>query len=292
MKFLSLGINISTFILLMIGGTVNPSGSSLACPDWPTCFGSYFPEMTGGVFYEHSHRIVATLVGFLTLIFCGLTFLKKYPFKIKLLASIQLILVIIQGTLGGITVLYGLPAAISTLHLMISLIYFCFTIYLTFCLFEGKVFSLYWGDKSKVWFSLIATVLLYFQIVLGAVVRHQGAGRACGTDMLSCLGEFWPIWLVQQIHMLHRYSGYTIFILLILGWYRSFKEFSSFPLGIRLVFQSLPLLLVIQVILGILTVSSNIGLWITTFHMALACFILGMLWAGYLWQSSKRFVTN
>jgi heme A synthase len=54
---------VATFLLLLIGGLVNPTGSSLACPDWPLCHGSAFPEMTGGVFFEHSHRLAATTVG-------------------------------------------------------------------------------------------------------------------------------------------------------------------------------------------------------------------------------------
>src|SRR6478752_8089771 len=56
----------ATFVLLVIGGTVNPTGSSLACPE-PTlvCHGQLFPPMVGGVFYEHGHRLAAMTVGIL-----------------------------------------------------------------------------------------------------------------------------------------------------------------------------------------------------------------------------------
>src|SRR3954471_777489 len=59
----------TTFILLVIGGTVNPTGSSLACPE-PTlvCHGQLFPPMTGGVLYEHGHRLAAMTVGLLQIL--------------------------------------------------------------------------------------------------------------------------------------------------------------------------------------------------------------------------------
>src|SRR5450432_498780 len=58
---------VATFVLLLIGGLVNPTGSSLACPDWPLCHGTAFPQMVGGVQFEHSHRIVAGVVATMTI---------------------------------------------------------------------------------------------------------------------------------------------------------------------------------------------------------------------------------
>src|SRR5262249_3951666 len=57
---------VATYLLILIGGLVHGTGSSLACPDWPTCYGSLMPKMEGGVLIEHSHRLAATTVGILT----------------------------------------------------------------------------------------------------------------------------------------------------------------------------------------------------------------------------------
>src|SRR5215217_3071667 len=57
-----------TWVLLLVGGLVHGTGSSLACPDWPLCHGQFFPEMARGVEYEHSHRLVAGSVAIMTVL--------------------------------------------------------------------------------------------------------------------------------------------------------------------------------------------------------------------------------
>src|ERR1043165_4837119 len=97
----------ATFLLLVIGGTVNPTGSSLACPEPTfTCHGDLFPPMVGGVLYEHGHRLAAMTVGSFQIV---LTVLMLARGRHRLLAVGLLVMVILQGTLGAITVKYLLP---------------------------------------------------------------------------------------------------------------------------------------------------------------------------------------
>ena len=100
-------------VLLIVGSLVHGTGSSLACPDWPLCYGTFFPKMENGVEYEHTHRLVATGVGIMTVTLTVLLFLKKQSAPFVKLGVAATVLVIFQGILGGITVLYKLPKAIS-----------------------------------------------------------------------------------------------------------------------------------------------------------------------------------
>ncbi|MCX5731932.1 MAG: COX15/CtaA family protein, partial [Deltaproteobacteria bacterium] len=67
----------ATFVLLVIGGMVHATGSSLACPDWPLCYGQFFPSMEGGVLYEHGHRLVALAVSLLTLALAAVVWRRR-----------------------------------------------------------------------------------------------------------------------------------------------------------------------------------------------------------------------
>ena len=113
-----------TMALIFLGSYVHATEASLACPDWPTCFGTMMPEMTGGVFWEHLHRLWA---GALVLLFAvSVVVLRRgYPERIWLfrlgLAGIAALLA--QSLLGGLTVLLRLPDAISAAHLAMALVF-------------------------------------------------------------------------------------------------------------------------------------------------------------------------
>src|SRR6187549_3097357 len=62
----AVALAVATYLLILIGGLVHGTGSSLACPDWPTCYGTFMPKMEGGVLVEHSHRLAAGTVTIMT----------------------------------------------------------------------------------------------------------------------------------------------------------------------------------------------------------------------------------
>src|SRR5262249_32873142 len=101
----------ATFVLLFAGGLVTSTGSGLAVPAWPLAFGQFFPEMVGGVLFEHGHRLVASAVGLLTVVLAGWVVLRDTRPAVRLLGLSALGAVVLQGVLGGITVLYKLPLA-------------------------------------------------------------------------------------------------------------------------------------------------------------------------------------
>src|SRR3954464_13629346 len=101
----------STVILIVAGGLVTSTGSGLSVPDWPTSYGwnmFTFPmrHMVGGIFYEHGHRLIASTVGFLTIIRAAWTWRVEPRRWVRMLGLSALGAVILQGVLGGITVLF------------------------------------------------------------------------------------------------------------------------------------------------------------------------------------------
>src|SRR5947199_411468 len=103
----------ATFVLLFVGGLVTSTGSGLAVPDWPLSFGQVFPPMVGGVLFEHGHRLVAALVGCLTLVLALWIAIGEPRPMVRAAGLLALFAVVLQGVLGGVTVLYKLPLAVS-----------------------------------------------------------------------------------------------------------------------------------------------------------------------------------
>ena len=126
-----------TLFLLLAGALVVGTRSSLSVPDWPLSFGKVMPPMVGGVFYEHGHRMVATTVGFLMTVLAIWLWRSEPRAWVRRLGYIGLVAVILQGILGGITVLYLLPAPISISHACLAQIFFCIALTLALVLAAG-----------------------------------------------------------------------------------------------------------------------------------------------------------
>ena len=123
----------ATAVLIFAGGLVTSTGSGLSVPDWPNSYGWFmftFPieNWVGGIFYEHSHRLIASTVGFLILVLAFWLWRVEPRRWVRRLGFIALGAVITQGMLGGITVLWYLPDPISIAHASLAQIVFCLTI--------------------------------------------------------------------------------------------------------------------------------------------------------------------
>ena len=252
----------ATFVLLLVGGLVNPTGSSLACPDWPLCHGSAFPEMKGGVLYEHSHRLVATGVGLMTVILGALLLRDRR----RGLALAAVGLVVLQGVLGGITVLLKLPAVVSIAHLGLSMAFFSFLIYLATGASErARPIEAPRGAATLVGLAALA---VWVQIVLGGVMRHSGSAFACAAEIPFCAGQLWPAdgTLQMQIHMTHRIFGVVAGLLALVAAL-------SVARRARWAFV-IPVLVVAQIALGVLTVTSMVHLHVVETHLGVGALLL------------------
>src|SRR3954465_10719062 len=172
----ALATAVATFVLLIVGSLVHGTGSSLACPDWPLCYGQFFPKMENGVEFEHSHRLVASTVGIMTIKLAVMLFTRKDR-GLRLLGGAAAILVIFQGILGGITVLYKLPRAISIAHLATSMCFFSLTLVISRKTAPKLPQATSEVRAMRRWIG-VAWFTVLGQMVLGALVRHTASGLA------------------------------------------------------------------------------------------------------------------
>jgi cytochrome c oxidase assembly protein subunit 15 len=200
-----------TLLLIVAGALVTSNDAGLSVPDWPTSFGSLYkmPPMVGGVKYEHGHRMFAELVGLLIIAMAVWTQRVEQRKWMKVLGWIALAAVVGQGVLGGLTVLFYLPWAISTAHATLAQTIFCVVI--AMALFTSKG----WLQDSEPIveprltpgtpaLTAMTAGCVWVQLILGASFRHSGMKLlphligACVVTAMLC-------WTVVRV--LSRYSN-------------------------------------------------------------------------------------
>ena len=159
--------------------TSNDAG--LSVPDWPTSFGSLYklPRMVGGVKFEHGHRMVAEFIGLLTIILAIWTWRVDRRGWVRKLGMAALATVIAQGVLGGITVLYYLPPAVSTAHAILAQTFFCLVVVMALVTGRGWTEAPQGelAESHRLRLTTLATLAaasVYVQLILGAGFRHSG----------------------------------------------------------------------------------------------------------------------
>lgn len=307
---------ISTFFLIWVGGVVTSHGVGMAVPDWPTTYGYNmfafpFSEwlFTGtGVSKEHSHRLVASGVGFLTTILAVWLWVKEERRWLRWLGVIAFVAVSIQGLLGGLRVtLY--KDELGIFHATLAQMFFVLMSAIAFFLSKRWKILAETNDSKRVrfhaWFrpvALAGTILILGQLVLGATMRHQHAGLAV-PDFPLAYGKVWPrtdaAFLEEvnrarigadhrefnpvtagqvNLHMAHRITAVTILILVgacavLSRKGESHGRVASFATGWFCVILA-------QAFLGAYTVWSNKAADVATAHVA--CGALSLVWGTLL----------
>jgi cytochrome c oxidase assembly protein subunit 15 len=170
-----------TFIVIVAGALVTSEDAGLSVPDWPTSYGHILrlPPWVGGIVYEHSHRMIASVTGILTIVIAFWTLFADRRRWMKVLGFAALGTIIVQGILGGVTVLNFLPPAVSTAHSAVGQTFFCIAV--AIAVFTGRK----WveeapspipdnGHPKVLVLCLYSIAILYLQLVLGGMFRHHG----------------------------------------------------------------------------------------------------------------------
>jgi cytochrome c oxidase assembly protein subunit 15 len=253
--------------------------------------------MVGGILYEHGHRLIAAAVSTLVGLEMAMLFFFERRKTVKLLGIVAFVAILLQAVLGGLTVLLLLPPAISSAHAALAEIVFALTAVVALTCsrtwtdlttgplplpLEENLSSNGANVSSAFRWTLAATAAIYVQIVLGAVMRHTGAGLAI-PDFPTAFGGLLPSAadLARRgvpIHLAHR-LGALVVLVLVAGAVRALARASAkAPL-----FASLAAawagLVTIQMLLGALSVWSRKDPVLTTAHLATGalCWVTGVL---------------
>ncbi len=281
----------------------------MAVPDWPTTYGYnmfLFPvsKWVGGIFYEHTHRLVASGVGFLTTILAVWLWLKEERRWLRWLGIAAWFAVVAQGVLGGLRVtLY--KQELGIFHATLAQLFFLAVS--AIALFLSRTWQQLVGSAGSIRFHpsfrpvvLSATVLILMQLVLGATMRHQHAGLAV-PDFPLAYGQAWPrtdeaflhevnakradyrdyapITANQvYLHMAHRLNACAV-LAGVIGAGVLIRKGANTPKLKNLISVWMALVL-FQAFLGAYTVWSNKAADVATAHVLVGA--LSLVWGGLL----------
>jgi heme A synthase len=310
-----------TVVLIVAGGVVTNTDSGLACPDWPTCFGSAMPRMAGTVAVEHTHRLIATAVGLCAVALVVLTLRRARQGQVAValgafatiilgasfwasrikhvsgdvpaaavalivlgyvafataaararevdgkLAAAALGVVIFQGLLGGLTVLYRLPTLVLVMHLATSMVFLSLSLLLALRLNDVEARTP--APRGLLWAT---TGAVYLQILLGATVRHTGAGLVC-VDLPYCRGALWPAGVHPMVHLHMAHRAFAFVVLALVVW-TAVRVARTAKGPLRALAFAAPALAFLQLALGVLTITTFKDLVPLTGHLLVAALLL------------------
>lgn len=308
MKFLRIYSKLVCFMtlaLIALGALVKSTESGLSVPDWPTTYGHFmfsFPldQMVGGIKYEHTHRMLASIVGLMAVILCIWLLKSNAPAWIRRLGIWAVLMVILQGVLGGLTVKFMLPVWLSSMHGVLAQTFLVTLLIIAYGLSQERGIRLNTSeDTAETKFikaSVILAGMIYLQLIFGNVMRHSEAGLAI-PDFPTMGGMVWPSftkeWLSHinqwrfehnleavtmgqvHIHLLHRIWALLIVLKLFYVNALCYKFCLNRPIVLKSLFL-LNFIVVLQVMLGISTVLMMKEPITTSLHVTVGAITLAL----------------
>lgn len=270
--------------LIAAGALVTSRGAGLAVPDWPTSYGMLNPPRwweIANVRAEHGHRLIAGTVASATLVLALWMARREPDRRLRRLGWGAVGTVLAQALLGGITVLFLLPTAVSVAHAGLAQIFLCVVVAI------AVATSPAWQRPAAADAAAVAvrlrplatalTVVIYLQILIGAVMRHLGAGLAI-PDFPLAFGRVVPqrFDLAIGVHYAHRVGA--LVVLGLLTWTVARALATSRDPRLRLPALALSILVCAQITLGATVIWSARAVVPNTAHVATGALLLGSSW--------------
>jgi len=295
---------ILTICLIFLGALVKSTDSGLSVPDWPTTYGKFmfsFPldQMVGGIKYEHTHRMLASIVGLLTLVLCVWLWRSPVGLWLKRLGLVAFLTVVAQGVLGGLTVKFFLPVWLSMMHGVLAQTFLLIVIMIAYGLSIEFKHRKHLNEKLEsqwIWAVIALTVLVYVQLILGNWMRHTESGLAI-PDFPSMGGTLIPTmdhamlnrinsWRFENnlnsvtmlqvcIHLLHRFWAVLILLVLFYINHLAIRKYLSSVFIMKTLFW-INVAVGLQIMLGISTVLLKEEPIVTTFHVTVGALVLSL----------------
>jgi heme A synthase len=267
-----------TYGLIVLGGTVRATDSGTACPDWPLCHGEVIPPADTKVWIEFSHRLTASIVGFLILALVVAIWRTRRDDKPMLYAAFALAgLLALQVIVGGVTVGTETAAGIVAVHLTIALTLISALIFITARLFRADALPAIRLES----FPVLVTAAVFALVITGVFVSQKHAGLAY-PDWPLFDGKLTPAdtetgWL----HYAHRLvAGGTG--LLFLGLYLQAVR-AHVPPAVLWGLTAAGVLFVAQALLGAANVWLDLATSVRILHLALASAVWAVLVFTMAW---------
>jgi len=268
-----------------------------------------YSQWVGSIFYEHSHRLVASGVGFLTVILALWSGFAEKNGTIKLLCYGAVGMVILQGLFGGLTVLLRLPDIVSVCHGVLAQTFLLLLVLITFKLTQGTLPVAPLKPQTNTILGVSAIIAIYLQLILGALMRHAEAGLAI-PDFPTMGGSFFP-WATTgmletanimrsalnlppvtnwqiSLHLLHRVWSVVVFSIVLAFSLRSARmAHGNFALEKFFRYSNsgfILLLITLQFTLGIVTVLTVRNPWMASLHV----FFGAVLLATCFWEILRQ----
>lgn len=264
---------ILTYFLIVFGGYVASSESGMGCgPDWPLCNGEVIPELSGDTLIEFGHRVIGAVLYFLSLFLFLKIKKEKDQHQIRV-GWWMLGLLTLQLVMGAIVVFYHLPSSVITIHLLIAMIFMAILIW--FWRSPVNEFVSIGSDSNSPALKKhlnILVFLLFITIGIGAYVKHQHYGLACG--VFECGNGFLPASIPEWLQTFHRFLAVLSTIYIVYFTYKVFSLHHN-QLKSRMVLALIVILL--QLLIGAMTILSMVSISFAVFHLAAATLLFAII---------------